>query len=44
MRKRYKVKKHSCAMCKPNKMGHCIRWSPKALQELKLAEKAIRNA
>ena len=33
MRKRYKVKNHSCALCKPNKMGAACRWKIKELSQ-----------
>jgi hypothetical protein len=36
MRKRYKKKKRSCALCKPHKMGGDNRWTPK--DEAALAE------
>jgi len=39
MRKRYKVKNHSCALCKPNKMGAACRWKIKELSQLKDFEK-----
>ena len=39
MRKRLKVKRRSCAMCKPHKMGGAKRWKPKDLEELKRFEK-----
>lgn len=35
MRKRTKKKKHSCALCKPHKMGKCGRWKDKEKQDLK---------
>jgi hypothetical protein len=44
MRKQLKVKKRSCAMCKPYKVGWENRWKPKALAELKRAEAEIRQA
>ena len=43
MRKRLKMKKHSCAMCKPHKMGGDVRWKPKELQALKQFEKEKRD-
>lgn len=43
MRKRYKKKKHSCPLCKPNKMGISCRWKDKELQSLQEAEKEIRR-
>ncbi len=39
MRKRFKNKKHSCALCKPHKMGHDCRWKNKDLERLKEFEK-----
>ena len=44
MRKRLKVKKRSCAMCKPYKMGGENRWKPKELAKLVRAEAEIRQA
>jgi hypothetical protein len=44
MRKRMKLKKRSCPMCKPHKMGHDCRWKPKEMQAIRLAEQAIKNA
>lgn len=44
MRKRLKLKKHSCAMCKPHKMKWSNRWTPKQLAELKESERACREA
>lgn len=34
-----KVKKHSCALCKPHKTGHQNRWKPKDLESIKVFEK-----
>lgn len=42
MRKQYKTKLASCAMCKPHKMGWAIRWKPKEVQAMKIAEKDIQ--
>ena len=39
MRKRFKNKKHSCALCKPNKTGHANRWNSKDFFALKEFEK-----
>ena len=39
MRKRSKNKRHSCAMCKPHKMGGANRWKPKDEMLLKEFEK-----
>jgi len=41
MRKVYKVKKRSCAMCKPHKMGWAKRWKIKDLGKMKSDEKEI---
>jgi len=35
MRKRYKIKMHSCALCKPNKTGWALRWKAKELASLR---------
>ena len=35
MRKRYKSKKRSCKLCKPNKMGNANRWTEKEHAKLK---------
>ena len=35
MRKRNKLKKHSCPMCKPHKMKRGNRWKPQEEQTLK---------
>jgi len=39
MRKRYKKKNHSCALCKPNKMAGACRWKSKGLFLLKNFER-----
>ena len=39
MRKRIKIKKHSCALCKPHKTGHSNRWKSKELEKMKIFEK-----
>jgi hypothetical protein len=39
MRKRFKKKKHSCALCKPNKTGGSCRWSGKEAVLLKEFER-----
>lgn len=39
MRKRNKIKKRSCALCKPHKTGHCCRWKEKDSVKLKEFEK-----
>lgn len=35
MRKRLKLKKHSCALCKPHKMRGANRWDARDLSRLK---------
>jgi len=44
MRKRYKLKKRSCPLCKPNKMGWDSRWKNRERDALARAEKEMRNA
>ena len=39
MRKMFKLKKHSCALCKPHKTGHQNRWKSKDLEKIKIFEK-----
>lgn len=39
MRKMLKIKKHSCALCKPHKTGHQNRWKSKELAQMKIFEK-----
>lgn len=39
MRKMLKIKKHSCALCKPHKTGHQNRWKSKDLEIMKIFEK-----
>lgn len=41
MRKRYKVKKRSCALCKPNKVGWASRWKIKDFALIKEFEKGF---
>jgi len=43
MRKRLKLKKRSCALCKPHKMHWATRWKPKELAALKEFERAWRS-
>jgi hypothetical protein len=43
MRKTYKVKKRSCKMCKPHKMGWSVRWKVKELAALKRFEKEAKR-
>lgn len=42
MRKRYKLKRRSCALCKPHKRGWDHRWKAKEQQRLETAEREIR--
>ncbi len=44
IRKQYKRKLRSCALCKPHKMAGENRWKPKELAKLKRAEAEIRQA
>jgi hypothetical protein len=44
MRKHLKRKRRSCALCKPYKMGGEVRWKPKELAAMKVAEKEIAMA
>lgn len=39
MRKRYKNKRRSCALCKPHKRGWDLRWRPRELAALARAER-----
>ncbi len=39
MRKRFKQKKRSCPLCKPNKMGRSNRWNVKEFAGIKEFEK-----
>lgn len=43
MRKRLKLKKRSCSLCKPHKMHISNRWKAKELQGIELAEKEIKD-
>jgi len=43
MRKRFKKKKRSCALCKPHKVGWDKRYKTKDLDKLERAEKEIRE-
>ena len=43
MRKRLKVKKRSCWLCKPHKLGNDNRWKPKQEFLLKIAEREIKQ-
>lgn len=40
MRKRFKQKKRSCPLCKPNKMGLSNRWNAKEFAKIKEFEEA----
>lgn len=42
MRKRYKLKRRSCALCKPYKRGWESRWKAKDRQLLEVAEREMR--
>jgi hypothetical protein len=39
MRKRFKIKKRSCPLCKPQKMGWANRWDNKEFAKIKEFEK-----
>ena len=39
MRKMFKLKKHSCALCKPHKTGRQNRWKSKEFSKMKIFEK-----
>ena len=43
MRKVFKLKKRSCALCKPHKMGWAKRWTEKYFLGLKEFDKLKRN-
>jgi hypothetical protein len=43
MRKRYKIKARSCALCKPHKRGWERRWSVKDQQLIEGAERDMRG-
>ena len=43
MRKRFKIKKKSCPLCKPQKMGWANRWNVKELANIKEFEKLKNN-
>lgn len=43
MRKRYKEKRRSCALCKPNKTGHAKRFTEKELDATNISEKVIHS-
>jgi len=44
MRKVYKVKRRSCALCKPNKTGHAPRFKERQLILLKMHDREMRSA
>ena len=44
MRKRLKLKKRSCPMCKPHKMRGAIRFKTKELDIITRSEKEIKEA
>ena len=43
MRKQYKKKRRSCALCKPHKRGICHRWEDNERQELEIWERIKRK-
>ncbi|MDP2967336.1 MAG: hypothetical protein Q8N87_02930 [bacterium] len=43
MRKRFKNKKRSCALCKPHKMGWVSRWKAKEFTEIQELEKIKKS-
>ena len=44
MRKQYKLKKHSCGLCKPHKMHGAGRWKLKDEDRLRRDEKSCHDA
>ena len=44
MRKQYKKKKRSCALCKPHKMKWANRWKIKYKNKIKESDKEIKDA
>jgi hypothetical protein len=44
VRKRFKLKLRSCALCKPHKRGWEHRWKAKELQLAELAEREMRSS
>ena len=44
MRKQYKKKKRSCALCKPHKMGWENRWKRNAQIKMETSEEEILEA
>lgn len=43
MRKSRKVKRHSCKLCKPHKMGWDIRWKGREFSDRRRIERQIRD-
>jgi hypothetical protein len=43
MRKQYRIKRRSCAMCKPNKMGWANRFTSKEQGLQKVHDKEIKD-
>ncbi len=41
MRKSRKVKRRSCKLCKPNKMGWEVRWNRREFVALRMAERQL---
>lgn len=39
MRKRFKIKRHSCGLCKPHKLGLAHRWTAKDFARIKEFER-----
>ena len=44
MRKQYKRKRRSCALCRPQKMGWAKRWKPKDRAKIAEAEREIQSS
>lgn len=43
MRKRFRIKKHSCGLCKPHKIGWSNRWNYEEFTKMKEFEKEKRR-
>lgn len=43
MRKQFKNKARSCALCKPHKRGWDHRWKPRERQAIREADRAMRD-
>lgn len=43
MRKRTKIKRRSCGLCKPHKRGLANRWKPRQEARLSAAERELRE-